>query len=649
MTQYGYALLGFTAMVAMLAAVLTFAVLRFIAGARKAGRHLQEGGIETTLLSAALQDAMTRLQAQERAMSARAVASEQLSGQIVESITAGLLVVDGAGRVEILNPAGRRLLDVTTDPIGADYRDLLAAAPLLRDAVAECLATGQPIVRRSLQIPGSGRSLRFGVTVSPLAGGVAGGVVGADGRGAICLFSDLTKVFELEEQLRLKETLARLGELTAGIAHEFRNGLATIHGYSRLITPEALPAQYQPYLEGIRLETQALGQVVTNFLNFARPETVSLVRVALGPLARRTEDDLRLDLPAGTTIEAVGEFGEIEGDEVLLRQVFSNLVRNAAEACEASGVQPAIVIEGHMDAKRGSCSVTVADNGPGIPESARDRVFQPFFTTRSRGTGLGLAIVQKIMVLSERRCEDRSDVPAGLANPLLGDLRELGARRQPCQPFASRQRVSVQAGEGRRDDLSLPDGGRRLWSRIDPGEARFLRRDACIHFRHARLQIARQRAPVLLVALHARLDDDRLDAGVVLRLLCLLRCGCLRRATRGEWPSLDRRRRRRRGRRIARREVGIRVHPGGRGLLPALGFASRDVPKRLRRCDLPSKGQDEKCRRDGPAKAGHYVLQAKAKAGHYRLRHGPAKAGHYVLTESRWSSRHRGYPASRPL
>ena len=332
MTQYGYALIGLTATVAMLAAVLTFAVLRFIAGGRKARRHLQEGGIETTLLSAVLQDAMARLQAQERAMSARAVASEQLSGQIVESITAGLLVVDGTGRVEILNPAGRRLLDVMTDPIGAHYGALLAAAPLLRDAVAECLTTGRPIVRRSLQIPGSGRSLRFGVTVSPLAGGV----IGAEGRGAICLFSDLTTVLELEEQLRLKETLARLGELTAGIAHEFRNGLATIHGYSRLIAPEALPAQYQPYLEGIRQETQALGQVVTNFLNFARPETVSLVRVALGPLARRAEDDLRLDLPTGTTIEIAGEFGEIEGDEVLLRQVFSNLVRNAAEACESA-------------------------------------------------------------------------------------------------------------------------------------------------------------------------------------------------------------------------------------------------------------------------------------------------------------------------
>lgn len=399
MTQYGYTLLGLTAVVAMLVAVLTFAVLKFVAGAREARRHLQGGGVDTTLLSAALQDAMTRLQAQERAMNARAVASEQLSGQIVQRITAGLLVADGTGRVEILNPAGRHLLDVASDPVGADYRDLLEAAPPLRDAVTECLRTGRPIVRRSLEIRGSGRSSHFGVTVSPLGGGV----VGPDGRGAICLFSDLTNVFELEEQLRLKDTLARLGELTAGIAHEFRNGLATIHGYSRLMAPEALPAQYQPYVEGIRQETEALGRVVTNFLNFARPETVSLARVALGPLARRAEDDLRVELPVGTTIETVGEFGEIEGDEVLLRQLFGNLVRNAVEACETAGIQPAIAIEGHIDRMRGICRVSVADNGPGIPESDRARVFQPFFTTRSRGTGLGLAIVQKIVVTHNGR------------------------------------------------------------------------------------------------------------------------------------------------------------------------------------------------------------------------------------------------------
>ena len=140
---------------------------------------------------------------------------------------------------------------------------------------------------------------------------------------------------ELEEQLRLKEALARLGELTAGIAHEFRNGLATIHGYSRLLVPDALPAAYRPYVEGIRNETEALGQVVTNFLKFARPETVSFTPVALGPLVRRASDDLLHELPAGTVIETSGEFGEIQGDEVLLKQVFGNLLRNAAEACES--------------------------------------------------------------------------------------------------------------------------------------------------------------------------------------------------------------------------------------------------------------------------------------------------------------------------
>ena len=113
--------------------------------------------------------------------------------------------------------------------------------------------------------------------MSPLAGGRR------VRQGAICLFSDLTPSIELEEQLRLKEALARVGELTAGIAHEFRNGLATIHGYSRLIRPDELPPVYRPYVDGIRQETEALGHVVTNFLKFARPEQVVFAAVELEP------------------------------------------------------------------------------------------------------------------------------------------------------------------------------------------------------------------------------------------------------------------------------------------------------------------------------------------------------------------------------
>jgi signal transduction histidine kinase len=348
------------------------------------------------MLSAALHEAVGKLKAQERAMSARAEASEELSGQIVASLTAGLLVVDDKDRIEILNPAGCRMLEIAGDPSGQDYRRVLDAAPELVAVLAECLATAQPIVRRSVRVAGSGRGSYFGLTVSPLRS--------ADkSNGVICLFTDLTTVMELEEQLRLKETLARLGELTAGIAHEFRNGLATIHGYSRLIDPEMLPAQYKPYVEGIRQEADALGKVVTNFLNFARPEQVALMPVDLEAIARRAADDLLRELPDGAHVDVSGSFAGIEGDEVLLRQAFANLLRNAAEACATAGRVPAISIRADVDAGGRYCRVAVDDNGTGIPASSRDRIFQPFFTTRSRGTGLGLAIVQKVVVMHNGR------------------------------------------------------------------------------------------------------------------------------------------------------------------------------------------------------------------------------------------------------
>ena len=396
MTQAGYALLGLTALTAMLVAVVTFALLRVVAGARDARRHLREHSADAPLLSAAVQEAVSKLKAQEQAMSARAAASDHLRSQIADSLTAGLLVVDTEGCVQVLNPAGRRLLELNSEPLGMRYQDALAAAPSLIAVIDQCLKSGQPIVRRAVEMSQTMKATHLGVTVSPLADA-------ANPPGVICLFADLTDVVELEEQLRVKETLARLGELTAGIAHEFRNGLATIHGYSRLLDPQTVPAQYRPYIEGIRQEAEALGQVVTNFLNFARPEQLSLSSVDLGRIAQRAADDLQHELPAGTTINMAGEFADIDGDEVLLRKVFSNLLRNAAEACESVGRTPAIMIEGRIDRAHRTCRVCVEDNGPGIPAGQREKVFHPFFTSRSRGTGLGLAIVQKIVLTHQGR------------------------------------------------------------------------------------------------------------------------------------------------------------------------------------------------------------------------------------------------------
>lgn len=385
MNAQAYAFLGLAMILSVLVAMLAFAVMRFGAAARDAKKNLSDGRMESVLLSSALEDAITKLKAQERATAARAEASERLSGQIVASLTSGLLLVGNDNRIKIINPAARRILQLADVTADADYREVLAAAGELTAILAEALRENLPIIRRTITIHGA-RPTHLGVTVSPLT-------PDSHSSGVICLFTDLTNVVALEDQLRLKDSLARLGELTAGLAHEFRNGLATIHGYARLFDPALLPEQYRPYVEGIRSETQALGEVVTNFLKFARPDPLTFAPVDLRSLIARAVEDV-----PSARIELRGEFATIEGDEVLLRQAFSNLFRNTLEASAASAKTPHIVVESHVDAATEQTTVDVSDNGPGIAPEALGHIFQPFFTTRAGGTGLGLAIVQKVVV-----------------------------------------------------------------------------------------------------------------------------------------------------------------------------------------------------------------------------------------------------------
>ena len=225
-----------------------------------------------------------------------------------------------------------------------------------------------------------------------------------DFHGAICLFTDLTTIKQLEEQLRLKESLATVGELTAGIAHEFRNGLATILGYAKLFDPQALPEAYRPHVQGIRAEAESLRGVVTNFLNFAKPATLTLSKVDLRAICERAGDEVRTEARTlGGDVTLRGEFGALEGDEVLLRQAFSNLLRNAVEACVHASVTPQVVIRSEVDRGQQLSRILVEDNGPGIPFGERERVFRPFFTSKRSGTGLGLALVQKIVVFHNGR------------------------------------------------------------------------------------------------------------------------------------------------------------------------------------------------------------------------------------------------------
>jgi signal transduction histidine kinase len=420
LTPSAYAFLGLTAIVAGLVAIVVFAMLRFSVAARETRRNLRGGASENAVLSAALQEAVTRLKAQERATAARAEASERLSGEIISSLTAGLLVVGLEGRVRILNPAGRRMLDLPesmpaedfaarrAQPRAAGTQAFARERPLL-DVIDECLKSGSAVVRRSVELLDSGHgATHLGVTVSPLSD------QNGQLHGAICLFTDLTAVRDLEEQLRLKDSLATVGELTAGIAHEFRNGLATIQGYSKLLDLNALPPSYRAYVEGIRSETESLSQVVTNFLNFARPAQLMLTSVDLRGICERAAEEIRPDARAlGGEVEVRGDFGVVDGDEILLRQAFSNLLRNALEACTGRAEPPRIVIQSEIDAAQKMSRIAVSDNGPGIAPALRERVFRPFFTSKRSGTGLGLALVQKIIVFHNGRVMVGSSASGG--------------------------------------------------------------------------------------------------------------------------------------------------------------------------------------------------------------------------------------------
>ena len=383
LTVTGYALFALTGMIAILLVIAAVTVVKAVSG-RRAIRKSESRG-ESAMLSMALQEAFTKLKTQERATAARAEASERLASQIVEGLTSGLVVVDRAGIVQTVNPAAGRILGIDDTAVHVPFRVVLATAPALADVIGEALEGGAPIARRTVALGESSKPSHLGVTVSPISD--AAGALQA----TVCLFTDLTAVVELEEQLRLKEALARLGELTAGLAHEFRNGLATIHGYGRLLDPTTLQEPHRACVEGIRAETAALGEVVTNFLRFARPEPLVMAPVDLRAVIVRAAEDL-----AGDAVSVLGEFGTVDGDDVLLRQAFSNLVRNSLEACAAGGVAPRIVMTGDVSDR--DVHVTVDDNGPGLERAALDRLFQPFATTKPTGTGLGLAIVQKVIV-----------------------------------------------------------------------------------------------------------------------------------------------------------------------------------------------------------------------------------------------------------
>ena len=195
---------------------------------------------------------------------------------------------------------------------------------------------------------------------------------------------------DLESQARLRQDLANLGEMAAGIAHELRNPMGVIAGYMNILMQKT-DENLKPTVEAVSREVSAMDRIINDFLSFARPGKPNLAEVDLRRLMEECARTIKGNYEIDISVD-VSNAPAALADEVLLKQAVLNLLQNATEAVREGGeISLSCRPEGDM------VDITVSDSGHGIPETLKNRVFLPFFTTRDRGTGLGLAIVHRIV------------------------------------------------------------------------------------------------------------------------------------------------------------------------------------------------------------------------------------------------------------
>jgi nitrogen-specific signal transduction histidine kinase len=237
--------------------------------------------------------------------------------------------------------------------------------------------------------------------------------------GAVMYFKDLTQVEQAVERERLRDRLASLGEMAAGIAHELKNPLAGIEvmaGLLRRQVPDSPDAQ--SLLADIISEAKLANAIVVEMLEFVRPIRLQVERTDVKDVLHQAVTLAESKVPRGdvaVTLTVAPSLPMVDGDHHQLCQVFTNLLTNAFEALDGQGrivieaaaetveQDPAFAIDGQMPTP--IVTVDVTDDGPGVPQELSDRIFDPFFTTKPQGSGLGLPIVRKIVDAHDGRID----------------------------------------------------------------------------------------------------------------------------------------------------------------------------------------------------------------------------------------------------
>lgn len=318
---------------------------------------------------------------------------ERLNTAIVASLNSGLLTINGEGRIRVFNPYAEIVTGISQND--AYDRLLVEVMP----GFAGSVDTFNGPVRDEIEFADpAGNKKVLGFKSVPLTD-KDNSVIGV-----IVDFQDLTQYKQMENKLKRADRLAAVGELSARMAHEIRNPLASISGAVQLIAQSESVCTNDKQLLGIvERETDRLNGLIRDFLEYARPNSPAKVRLHLRSMIAELSSLLQTDSRfSGIRIDmAIPENAEIDFDLQQCKQVFWNLLVNAAEAMPSGGqvsVRAEIITQGAGgDVAGGLVKIEVADTGMGMDPQNVKNVFEPFFTTKSNGTGLGLATVYRIV------------------------------------------------------------------------------------------------------------------------------------------------------------------------------------------------------------------------------------------------------------
>lgn len=319
---------------------------------------------------------------------------ERVTAALTRSLTSGLIAVDAHGAIVDVNAAGREILGIDAgEPLAGRFVDDAVPMANLRDALQQSFAQQSPVTRAEIDdvrpVENGSEPVSIGLTTVPLRN------ESGEALGFLALFTDLTPIRSLEARVQEMTTLAQLGEISAGIAHEFRSSLNTILGYMKLARRGGVDASAETRLQSAEKEAALLLQAIERLLAFARPVQLNAERVDLRELVGEQAAQLG-DIASDVTIDIGGPEVVIEGDRVLLARAVENLLRNAVDAVREKGDGGTVRV---TLAGEPAPSVTIVDNGVGFDPAETARLFLPFHSNKPNGFGMGLPLAKKIVLL----------------------------------------------------------------------------------------------------------------------------------------------------------------------------------------------------------------------------------------------------------